>query len=44
MQMRPFALDDDDKLQYNDFVVHWVLYLFHDDDNVVMVLLIVLIQ
>ena len=26
-----FALDDDDKLQYDDIIVHWVQYPFHDD-------------
>ena len=26
-----FALDDDDKLQYDDVVMHWVQYPFHDD-------------
>ena len=26
-----FALGHDDKLQYDDVVVHWVLYPFHDD-------------
>ena len=26
-----FALDDDDKMQYNDIVMHWVLYPFHND-------------
>ena len=25
-----FALDNDDKLQYNDIVMHWVLYRIHD--------------
>ena len=29
--MELFTLDDDDKLQYNDVVMHWVLYPFHDD-------------
>ena len=36
--MGVFALGDDDKLQYDDIVVYWVLYIFHDD--VVMTLLI----
>ena len=26
-----FALDDDDKLQYDNVVMNWVLYPFHDD-------------
>ena len=26
-----FALGDDDKMQYDDVVVHWVLYPFHND-------------
>ena len=26
-----FALDNDDKLQYNNIVMHWVQYPFHDD-------------
>ena len=26
-----FALDDDDKIQYDDVVVHWVQYPVHDD-------------
>ena len=25
------TLDDDDKLQYDDVVMHWVLHPFHDD-------------
>ena len=29
--MELFALDDDDKLQYDDVVMHWVQYPFHDD-------------
>ena len=29
--MELFALDNDHKLQYNDVVVHWVQYPFHDD-------------
>ena len=33
-----FALGDDDKLQCDDVVVNWVLYPFHDD--IVMTLLI----
>ena len=26
-----FTLDDEDKIQYDNVVVHWVLYPFHDD-------------
>ena len=26
-----FALDEDNKLQYDNIVMHWVLYPFHDD-------------
>ena len=26
-----FVLGDDDKMQYNDVIMHWVLYPFHDD-------------
>ena len=29
--MELFTLDDDDKLQYDDVVMHWVQYPFHDD-------------
>ena len=29
--MELFALDNDDKLQYDDVIMHWVLYPFHDD-------------
>ena len=29
--MGPFTLDNDNKLQCDDVVVHWVLYPFHDD-------------
>ena len=38
-----FALDDDDKLKCDDIIVNWVLYPFHDD-VAVMILLIVLIS
>ena len=26
-----FTLDDDDKMQYNDVIMHWVLYPFHNN-------------
>ena len=26
-----FALGDDDKMQYHNIVMHWVLYPFHND-------------
>ena len=26
-----FTLDGDDKMQYDDVIMHWVLYPFHDD-------------
>ena len=26
-----FTLGDDDKMQYDDVVMHWVLYPFHND-------------
>ena len=26
-----FALGDDDKMQYDDVIIHWVLYPFHND-------------
>ena len=29
--MELFALGNNNKMQYNDIVVHWVLYPFHDD-------------
>ena len=38
-----FALGDDDKFNYNDVVMNWVLHPFYDD-VVVMILLIVLIK
>ena len=41
--MRVFALDNDDKLKCNDIILNWVLYPFHDD-VIVMILLIVLIS
>ena len=34
---------DDVKLQCDDIVMQWMLYPFHDDDDIVMVPLIVLI-
>ena len=43
LQMRVLALDDDDKLKCDDVVMNWVLYPFHDDD-IIMILLIVLIS
>ena len=29
--MELFTLDDDEKLQYDDVIMHWVLYPFQDD-------------
>ena len=29
--MGVFALDDHDKLQYDNIVMHWVLYPFYND-------------
>ena len=39
--MGPFTLDNYDKLQYDDIVVNWVLYSFHDD-IIIMTLIVVI--
>ena len=43
LQMWVFPLDDDNKLKCDDVVMNWVLYPFHDN-IVIMILLIVLIS